>query len=236
MIRVAITENEAPVRKRIRELLNRFCKEQNCEFDISEYTNGRELTDVFRPVFDVIFMDIDMPQMNGLAAAGRIREVDQQVIIIFITDLAQYALQGYRVQAYDYIVKPVDYTALSFTLQKVLRILRNRPDDKSLLISFDGSTTRVPISEITYIEVTGHKLYCHTADELYPLYSSTLAALEEELSSFHFVRCNNCYLVNLAQVKSVLKTSVIVGKEELSISRPRRKDFLTALTNFIESM
>lgn len=236
MIKVAITENEAPVRKRIRELLNRFCKEQGCEFDITEYTNGKELVDAFRPVFDVIFLDIDMPQMNGLAAASRIREVDQQVIIIFITDLAQYALQGYRVQAYDYILKPVDYTALSFTLQKVLRILRNRPDDKSLLISFDGSTTRVPISEITYIEVAGHKLYCHTEADVYPLYSSTLNALEEELSPYHFVRCNNCYLVNLAQVKTVLKTSVIVGKEELTVSRPRKKDFLTALTNFIESM
>ena len=235
-VKIAITENEELTRGQIRLFLNRFSEEQSLPLAIHEYSNGKELLEAPSLQPDIILLDIDMPEMDGMSAAQKIRETDSDVILIFITQLAQYALQGYRVQAFDYLLKPVAYSSLLFSLQRAVRILQSRPEDTMLSLSFGGATTRVSIRDITYFEVSGHKVHCHTKKETFPTTSFTLTALEESLSPYQFVRCNNCYLVNLAHVRSVDKGTAIVGGDALAISRPRKKQFLTALADYMETI
>lgn len=232
-VKIAVTENEEDTRSLIRSYLDRFSEEQGLALDIQEYGNGRELLLAPSLQPDIILLDINMPEMDGMTAAQKIRETDSGVILIFITELAQYALQGYRVQAFDYLLKPVAYSSLLFSLQRAVRILQNRPEDKMLALGYGGSITRISVRDITYFEVSGHKVHCHTARKTFPTTSFTLSALEESLAPYQFVRCNNCYLVNLAHVKSIDKGMAIVGNEVLSISRPRKKQFLT---DYLESV
>ena len=232
MMRIAIVEDEMGYRKTLREFAMRFSAETNTALEISEFVNGIQLTQNYKAVYDVIFLDIQLPLMDGLEAARRIRQCDQEVILIFVTNMAQYALRGYEVNAHDFVVKPIVYPAFEQKMKKVARILASRPS-KYMMLPLGGSIMKIPTSDVYYIETANHRLYCHTVDGVRPMSSGTLTALENQLASEHFSRCNSCFLVNLRHVTSIDKDSVVVGDSILKISRPRKKAFLKELTAFI---
>ena len=107
--------------------------------------------------FDIILMDIDMPHMNGLDTARRLRQVDEGVALIFITNLAQYAINGYEVRALDFIVKPVEYRELEYKLNRALLYCRRHGED-ALTLESAGVARRVPLRTIYYVEVYNHSI------------------------------------------------------------------------------
>lgn len=232
MVRIAIVEDEAGCRRQLQEYIRRFSSERGVEFDIAEFQEGSALVEHYRPVWDIILLDIQMPGMDGMETARRIREYDQNVVLVFITNLAQFAIKGYEVSAYDFVVKPITYPAFAMKLQKITVRMEGRAEDYVLLPVSSGMK-KLAASEIFYIEVINHRLYCHTAEGPCPLTSGTLTALEEKLTGNFFCRCNSCYLVNLRYVTDIRKDSVVVGGDELAVSRARKKPFLQALTEFV---
>ena len=110
MISIAIVEDDKTAHKAIKDYLESYADDNSYSYVISDYYTGQELLTHYRANYDVIFLDIQMPELDGLSAAAEIRKNDKDVIIVFITSLAQYALQGYKVQAYDYIVKPFTFS------------------------------------------------------------------------------------------------------------------------------
>ena len=232
MIRIAIVEDDGNYRKQLREFTTRFSRETDIALDVSEFSNGIQLTESYKAAYDVIFMDIQMPLLDGLETARRVRQLDQDVILIFVTNMDQYALRGYEVNAYDFVVKPLAYPVFEQKLKKVARILDRRPS-KYIMLPLGGSMLKVPTSEVYYIETINHRLYCHTVDGVKAMSSGTLTALETQLASEHFSRCSNCFLVNLRHVTTIQKDSVVVGGDVLKISRPRKKTFLKELTEFV---
>ena len=113
MLRVAIAEDNPKDRERLQSFLKQYETEKNTQIEIAEYTDGSKLLEQYRPCYDVIFLDVEMPEMDGMKAAEKIREMDEEVILIFITNMAKYAIRGYQVQALDYVLKPVKYEAFS---------------------------------------------------------------------------------------------------------------------------
>ena len=109
MIRLAIVEDEDLYANQLIEFVNRFKQESNEVFNIVRFRDGDEIVERYKATYDIIFMDIQMQFMDGMAAAKRIRELDSEVIIMFITNMTNYAIMGYEVGALDYIVKPIDY-------------------------------------------------------------------------------------------------------------------------------
>lgn len=116
MIRIAIVEDEDLYIRQLTQYLEKYEKKEQEDFEITVYRDGDGITSQYNAQFDIILMDIQMKFVNGMTAAEEIREVDSEVVIIFITNMTQYAIRGYEVDAFDYILKPVSYFAFSQSL------------------------------------------------------------------------------------------------------------------------
>ena len=199
---------------------------------LERYESAFALLDAYHGDADLLFLDIRLPDMLGIEAAQRIRARDRQVMIIFVTNLAQYAIEGYAVQAFDYILKPVSYFAFSAKLDRALRALAARSGGPVLdLKTREGLLRRVPADSILYLEVQAHDVFVHTADEVLKQWG-TLSHFEELLQGAHFARCSTSCLVNLKYVRGVQRDGVLVGDACLAITRSRRKAFLQALAQY----
>ena len=231
MLQIAIVDDEEQAADSLRQMLERYDAEHRCAFTIHYYKNAIVFLTNYQPVFDLVFFDIQMPHMDGLEAARQLREKDSETMLVFVTNMANLAVKGYQVQAFEFLVKPLDYSLLSIKLGRMLEALTTRRRDK-LIISSEGSQICLPSCEIYYVEVQNHRLIYHTASGDYPVYGS-LAAAEKQLEGRGFSLCNNCYLVNLQHVQRVYKHTVTVMGTELPISHPRRKPFLNALNEYI---
>lgn len=231
MIRVAIVEDEAAVRAQLTEYVQRYTRQYGTAFQVNEFSGGGQLLADYRPVYDLVLMDIEMPGMDGMETARQLRQLDSEVMLLFITNTAQYAIKGYSVGALDYILKPVPYFAFSQLLQKAVRQLQGKALH-TLLVAVEGGMRRVDAAKLYYIESEGHRVHFYSEDGDFAA-SGTLKYFEEKLADQPFMRCNSGYLVNLAQVLAVQQDSVQVGPYILQISRPRRKAFLAALADHI---
>lgn len=156
--------------------------------------------------------------------------VDPDVIMIFITNMAKYAIKGYEVGALDFVLKPVSYFAFALKMDKVVATLQSR-EQRSLLVPTEDGMLRLSTHGITYIEVIDHQLQIHTAARVYTM-PGTLSGMEETLAGANFARCNKGYLVNLRHVAEIKGNFAVVGGEQLLISRRRREDFLAAVAAY----
>lgn len=231
MIRVAIVEDEAEIREQLMGYVQRYTRQYGTAFEVKTFADGLEILEDYRPAYDLILLDIEMKHLDGMETARRIRELDPDVMLVFITNMAQYAIKGYAVGALDYVLKPVPYFAFSQQLQKVEEQLRRRTRHY-LAVPVEGGLRRLDTSRIYYIESEGHRVHFYTEEGDFAS-PGALKALEEKLADRPFARCNSGYLVNLAQVQAVQQNTVEVGPYELQVSRPKRKSFLAALTDYI---
>lgn len=228
MIRIAVVEDEQIYIDQIVGYLRRYEEEEKEEIHITVYRDGDGITAQYKAQFDIIFMDIQMKFVDGMTTAEEIRKADTEVIIIFITNMTQYAIRGYQVDALDYVLKPVTYFAFSQKLKKAITRLGRRQHGY-ITIAVKGGVVRTNVEDIYYVEIRGHNLIYHTVSENYVSYG-TMKAAEEELEPFGFCRGNNCYLINLKHVDGIRNKCVVIRGEELQLSRPRINAFMQALT------
>ena len=231
MIRILIAEDDQHCFQQMEQFIHDYSKETGRNFHITHYDNGEDLVERYRPEFDLLLLDVDMPFMDGMTAAGHIRKMDAEVVIVFVTNLAQYAIQGYSVNALDYILKPLNYFSFSQRLTRCLRYVKKR-ENACLTVAVKGGVRKLEVESIHYIERLGHQLMLHTRDGVYAS-SSTLQQMEEALAGKGFARCNKGYLVNLAHVTGVQDGCAVISGEKLLISRGRRGPFLDALADYV---
>lgn len=232
MLKLVILEDEPSQMDKLTSYLSRY-REDHPDFiyTLSTYQRGIDLLTEYKRDADIIFLDIRVPDMLGIDVARKLRESDGNVMIIFVTSLSQYAVDGYAVDAFDYILKPISYPSFSAKLARALRKLSYRTPKAVLDIRTKASGTRIPAEAVVYIESSGHDIFIHTGDETFKQWG-TLGKLEASLRDAHFARCDTSYLVNLKFVQSIRKDEVVVNGTALPISRGRRKDFLAALAQY----
>ena len=226
MIRIAIVEDTAFDRQVLRDCLSEYGQETGTELQITEFTDGSAFLEQYPDGFDLVFMDIMMNGMDGLTTARKMRRWDEKVLLVFVTSMLQYAVQGYSVDAMDFIVKPVTYTGLKLCMDRVVRRLNMSIPVRLRFTNREG-THSVDAAEICYIESLEHKIVVHTVQgEIQS--DMSLAAAEKMVKALPFFRCHVSYLVNLRYVDRVSGNDVWVNGDRLAISRYRRKDFLEA--------
>ena len=230
MIRVAAIEDTDDEFKAFETCLNKYSLLRDVEIRITRFKSGEAALESNPSDFDILFLDIALPGVSGMELAEKIRRIDAVVPIIFVTNLAQYAIKGYEVDAYDFIVKPIKYPDLEFKLDRLLQKLKTRFEQK-IFIKTGNQHVALVASEIRYIEIQGHVIVYHTINGDYEAYG-VLRDLEEKLKDCGFVKCNACFLVNLKYVDSVVGYDLYIGDTRLAISHPRRKDFVRALNKY----
>ena len=230
MIRIALVDDEAQHRITLENHLASFFRGKNEAFQCTAFSDALDLFSRYDSSFDIIFLDIDMKLSNGMEAARLIRKIDNQVVLIFETQLAQYAVEGYLVDAVGYLVKPIEFYALSLVMTKALSVLRKNRETRKIIVTEENQKIVIDAADIRYIEVLNHMLIHHTVHGDRRDWNS-LNQLEKELAPFSFFRCHRCYLINLRQVTGVdtSKDEVLIGDIYLPISRGKKAALMDEL-------
>ncbi len=234
MIHIALVEDEEEYRKVFLGYLRRYEQESGRQFRISVFPDGEDIISSYKADYDLILMDIAMRFMDGMTAAEKIRELDQEVVIIFITNMPQFVMKGYAVDALDYVLKPVNYFAFSQRIERAIsRMSRRR--EQYFTVPVRGGIRKLSVSNILYVEVQDHDLLFHTRNESI-LTRGSLAEVEAKLGNAGFFRCNKYCLVNLAFADSLQGIDLVVAGEHIQVSRAKKKAMLDALNNYLNEV
>lgn len=231
MVRIAIVEDDPSDMAQLMECLRRYEAEQKETFSVKSFFTPADFFNTYGPGYDLIFMDIELPLTNGMEVARQLREIDSVVTLVFITNMEQYAVNGYEVDAIDFVVKPINYFRFSSMMRRAMRHIARRAE-KEILVQSGGSIIRLRASQIFYIAIRDHLLIYYTDQGKFESWGK-MADVETDLFPHGFVRCSSSHLVNLRYVTSVEGGSANVAGEKLPISQRRRKAFYTSVTNYL---
>ncbi|MCI8564875.1 MAG: response regulator transcription factor [Lachnospiraceae bacterium] len=231
MLRIAIVDDEQSERERLKRFVERYFRERGEDVCLSLYDDGAALLQAASEALDLLFLDIRMEQVDGLSAARQIRMADEEVQIVFITNMAQYAIDGYSVSALDFLVKPIDEERTARVLEKAEKRLGSRNPEMISVRNSEGFFV-VDAKDILYIETDGRHLLLHTAAAGMRCHE-TLQSMEEKLPG-HFFRCHNAFLVNLWKVEHVKGGDIVAGGRKVPLSKHRRREFMQAMTRIVK--
>ena len=174
--------------------------------------------------------DIDMPGTNGMETAKRIRETDENVTILFITNVAQYAIDGYGIDAVDYILKPINYYEFQMKFHRAVAKAAHSKERSIMLDTVEG-IRRIRVNEIEYVEVLAHYIYVYTQKRVFKA-RGNMKEWEEELGPFGFSRVHKSYLVNMAKIDNIQRKDLTAGEHTIPISRNYRDSFMQDYMKF----
>jgi len=232
--KIAVCDDEKQVREGIGNMLERYAAENGRAFQCFSFDSAAALLRDYRADFDILFLDISMRGLNGMEAAREIRRSDARVCIIFVTSMQQYAVQGYRVHAYGFIVKPVNYQELSMELDGALHTIDSaRMRESAVTLRSGTQVDRLTACDILYCEVHNHTVTIH----LYTgqrVYRYSMKEMESLLRPYGFARPHSAYLVNCAAIVQILGSQLVLANgERIPIAQQKRKEFMARLAGYV---
>lgn len=231
MWNIAIIEDEEAMSNQLVSYFAKFGKDYNESFSFAIFNNAETFLKNYKKEYSVVLMDINLPGMNGMECVKQLRKIDDTVLVVFVTNLSQFAVDGYEVKAFDFIVKPISYYNFSLKLKRALSHLSSL-NNYELIISTKDKKYFININQLIYIEIRNHTIIYHLANEEIKG-SGTLKSLYTNLKKHHFAFCNQCYLVNLAFVKGIDDGFLLINNEKIRIASSRKKSFMQELTAYI---
>lgn len=228
---IAMVDDSPEDVSRLKEYLERYGMETGTKNTSWYFSDAESFLASNHSRFDLVIMDIDMPGINGVDAARQLRREGSNIVLIFVTNMPQYALNGYEVEAVDYVLKPLSYQDFALKMQKASRYVQRNRDADIPLQTVEGMVS-LRASEILYVESDLHYLVYHTTRGNWKVRCS-MAQAEKALLPLRFARCNSGFLVNLRHVQAIEKEDVLIGGQRLKISRGKRLEFMNAFTRYL---
>ena len=238
MIKIAIVEDNELDAQKVKDFILKCAQNSRgdtLDFNISIFDKGVDFINNFYPDFDIVFMDIEMPYLNGYETAKYLRSLDSDVALVFITALAKYAIKGYDVDALDFMVKPIEFDSFSNKFKKILAYVekRKRDSNKQIILKQENGFERVSLNDIFYVEVFGHNLIYYLKDRKISV-RGQMNQIEKLFIKNNFFRCYDSYLVNLSKIVEIKTNTVVVASgNELPVSRRKKKEFVEAFAKSI---
>lgn len=230
MLKVGICEDNIIFKNNLKNHIETILK--NMDFRVYEFSAGEELLEKYPENLDILLLDIQMNDLNGIETARNIRKFDDNIEIIFITGLIEYSLSGYEVRAYRYLLKPIKYDELATTILECTKVLKER-DKNCLLINSGRDIVKIPIHLIIYIEKISRYIRIHTDKNVY-VSRMNIKDIESRLENYGFFRCHTGYLINLNKINTItLKNEVLVKDVCIPVSRNKIKPLKLALMNYL---
>lgn len=220
LVRLAVVEDEAQLHDYYGKMLEAWGKARNVRLRITYAESAEEYLFKYdgQNVFDILFLDVCMKDMDGMELAREIRKFDRKVQIVFLTGKTEYVFAGYEISAVRYLVKPVEENELVKALDACLEKLEGSRDDY-LAIKYHGENLRLSRSEIVCIKVDGHYLHMQTTDRVYE-WKASLKEMMDKLDAERFVMANRSVVVNLQFVDKITREECILENgEEIAVSR-----------------
>lgn len=233
MLRIAICDDEQIFREKVKEYVEQYLIERDMSYELDEFSSGKEFLGLGteRLRYSIVFLDINMDEIDGIMTAKKIREYSSEVYIVFVTAYIDYSLEGYKVDAARYLLKGCDnfdesiYECMDTILDKMNYTVAKK------VFKFNEGEKEISLERILYIESRLHKLEFHVMEEKMTFYSlyGTLNDLEKDMEGLNFLRVHQSFLVNLKHVKQVTNYKVVLSNnEELTIPKSRYKDVKNA--------
>ncbi len=220
---VGIVEDEIKEKEKTEEMLKRFFDEERIPYEIRSFSCGEELFKNDISEINLLLLDIILPNENGVEIAKKVREFSWHGPLIFITKTIQFALDGYKVEAMDYLLKPLEYDDFKLKLMKAYKIINSFVDNEIVLRTNEGVVT-LEESSIYYVEVNKHYLTIHSTKGNY-IVRGTMNKMAEQFSS-RFANSSNSFLVNLDRIDLIKSNEVVINGESIPLSRNYKKEFL----------
>ncbi len=232
MLHIAICDDEKYMSDKIRMMASDFFCRKNMDIVISQFSSGEELLK-YDKVIDILFLDIQMKDTDGMETARKLRNQGFKGILIFITVLKEMVFQSFEVQAYDYLVKPIDAGHFEKTMERLLISMKNA-SESSLLVRKGYESRIILFEEIVFCEIIDRKVYLHLASSETLDFYDRIENLETKLDS-RFFRCHRSFLINLQYLKSYKSgTAYMENGREIPVSRLRGKEFSNVILQYMK--
>ena len=233
MIHIAICDDEKYMSDHIKTLVSDFFRKKNREIQLGTFSSGEELLSGGGQI-DICFLDIQMKGMDGMETARRLRADKFQGFLIFITVLKEMVFSSFEVQAYDYLLKPVEEKQFEKTMERLYASMRSVGED-SMLIQKGYEGRIVQKDEIIFCEIIDRKIYLNLASGEVLDYYEQIENLETKLGS-HFFRCHRSYLINLRHLKGYKRgVAYMDNGREVPVSRLRSKEFSGVILQYMKN-
>ncbi|MDP2385358.1 MAG: LytTR family DNA-binding domain-containing protein [Bacteroidota bacterium] len=232
-IRTVLIDDETKARKTLRLLLEQFCPETTVIGDFENTKDGEAF--INSNSVDLLFLDVEMPGETGIQFLNRIG--DKGIKVIMVTAHAHYAIKAIKLEAFDYILKPIDVSELQAAIEK----FKKRMDSKSNAIINSESTLTIPTREgivfvkqydIIHIDAEGSYSTIYTNDSKM-MVSQNLSELSSQLNHSLFLRVHNSHIINMSKVKTYIKTdghfAEMANGNKITISRRKKDEFIEAM-------
>lgn len=228
--KVAIIEDVSDDCNLLKSFLDKYQKENDVSFNIEAFTTAESFLYPKVESFDILFIDIELPGINGLELAKKVRDTNKNVVIIFVTTLRKYVINGYEVDAINYILKPYDYGSIKYTLDKAIKNVESHADS-TFIMKIDGAIKVFNTNDIYFFEIMKHDLLISTTYGDFITYGN-LTTVENSLNSKSFFRISSSIIINLRYVSQIKGNTVRVNNHDLVIGRTKKKDFIKAFLEY----
>ena len=231
--RVAICDDNTTEGQHVLELTKQVLFERNLEADFSVFADPCDLlADIQKKnrSYDLLLLDMLFEKTDGICLAKTLRDKGERGAIIYTTSSQDYASDGYKVQASDYLVKPIELAPLAASIGRVLK----RQD--TLLVEADGVMRNVPVADIQYAESAGNYVALQIAGQKEPVrMRATLSEALQKLGTDRFARCHKGYLVNLGQVREIQISHILLHSGgTIPLGRQFRTELQKKILNYVE--
>jgi len=235
MHRILIVEDEDAAAQALRQAVERFGAEHGEAFQVTRLSSAVDLDERISTAHDLIFLDIELPGQNGMDAAFDLRAHDTSTPIVFVTNLAQYAVHGYAVDALDFIVKPFTYEDFALRMERAMRVVRQRSGRTLTVRGRDGLRV-FDASQLVFVDMSGHDLVYHLEGGETVSVRGSMRRLEGELGGSPFLRISSGCIVNMGHVRGIADAALTLSTGDVVwASRANKRAVLEAIATYLGS-